>query len=270
MSDILTKILGTKAAEVAQGKLSQALEELSARVADQPPTRGFFRRLQSVAQQRPAVIAEIKKASPSAGVIRPDFRPSEIARQYEQGGAACLSVVTDAAYFQGSDGYLQQAAAACRLPLLRKDFMLDPWQIYQSRLLGADCILLIVAALSPDQLQQLNGLAHECGLDVLIEVHDEGELERALATDAELVGVNNRDLRTFTTDLAVSERLRPAIPAARLMVTESGIHCRQDVARMLSADIRVFLVGEAFMRAADPGLALMDLFQVSSREVQGE
>jgi len=270
MSDILQRILATKATQVAQGKSSQPLAELSARIADEPPARGFFRRLQSVAQQRPAVIAEIKRASPSAGVIRADFRPGEIARQYEHGGAACLSVLTDAAYFQGSDDYLQQARAACALPLLRKDFMLDPWQIYQSRLLGADCILLIVAALRPDQLQQLSGLAHDCGMDVLIEVHDERELELALATDAQLVGVNNRDLRSFTTDLAVSERLRPAIPAGRLMVTESGIRRRQDVERMLCADIRVFLVGEAFMRAVDPGLALMELFQVASPEAQGE
>ena len=260
MSDILTRILATKADEVARGRAAQPLPEMISQVADLPPARGFCRQLQAVAADRPAVIAEIKKASPSAGVIREDFRPGWIAGRYEHGGAACLSVLTDVDYFQGSDQYLSEARAACSLPLLRKDFIIDPWQIVQSRLLGADCILLIVAALDRDRLQHLAGQAGEFGLDVLVEVHHEDELEDALSTEALLIGVNNRDLRTFTTDLAASERLRPLIPPSRMMVTESGIHTRADVERMLHADIRAFLVGEAFMRAADPGVALETLF----------
>jgi indole-3-glycerol phosphate synthase len=206
------------------------------------------------------VIAEVKKASPSAGIIRADFRPSDIASSYQQGGAACLSVLTDVDYFKGSDDYLRQARDACDLPVLRKDFMVDPWQIQESRMLGADCILLIVAALDRALLLELDLLAAELGLDVLVEVHDENELEAALATTARLIGVNNRDLHTFTTDLATSERLRPLVPADRLMVTESGIHTSQDVARMHAAGIHAFLVGEAFMRRPDPGQALHSLF----------
>jgi indole-3-glycerol phosphate synthase len=206
------------------------------------------------------VIAEVKKASPSAGIIRADFRPSDIASSYQQGGAACLSVLTDVDYFKGSDDYLRQARDACDLPVLRKDFMVDPWQIQESRMLGADCILLIVAALDRALLLELDLLAAELGLDVLVEVHDENELEAALATTARLIGVNNRDLHTFTTDLATSERLRPLVPADRLMVTESGIHTSQDVARMHAAGIHTFLVGEAFMRRPDPGQALHSLF----------
>ncbi len=260
MSDILHRILATKTDEVAAGKARTPQQEMLAAMADLPAPRGFTRRLRSFAANGPAVIAEIKKASPSAGVIRADFQPGRIAQSYAAGGAACLSVVTDKAYFQGANEYLQEARRACDLPLLRKDFLIDPWQVVESRLLGADCILLIVAALDSGRLQELDGLARAIGLDVLVEVHDEAELAQALKTGATLVGVNNRDLRTFRTDLGVSERLRTLIPQPRIMVAESGIHTRQDVQRLQQADIHAFLVGEAFMRAEDPGSALQSLF----------
>ena len=257
---ILKRILETKAEEVAARSSRHDLATVSAIARDQPPARGFANRVNALAASGPAVIAEVKKASPSAGVMREDFRPAEIAASYEQGGAACLSVLTDERYFQGCDDYLVLARQACSLPVLRKDFMVDPWQIHQSRAIGADCVLLIVAALQRDQLQELAGLAGEIGLDVLVEVHDETELENALSTQAGLLGVNNRDLHTFTTDLGTSERLRPMVPADRTMVTESGIHSLQDVARMQSSKINAFLVGEAFMRSEDPGAALQKLF----------
>jgi indole-3-glycerol phosphate synthase len=257
---ILKKILDTKAQEVADRRARRGLYEVMDAARAQPPARGFAQRVRTLAAQGPAVIAEIKKASPSAGVIRPDFRPAEFAASYAQAGAACLSVLTDVQYFQGADAYLQQARAACDLPVLRKDFLVDPWQVWESRLLGADCVLLIVAALSRAQLQDLDGLAREAGLDVLVEVHDEEELEAALDTGAELVGVNNRDLHTFTTDLATSERLRPLLPEGRTLVTESGIHTVADVRRLQAADIHAFLVGEAFMRREHPGAGLRELF----------
>jgi len=257
---ILQRILETKAAEVAERSRRHDLAVISAMARDQPPARGFANRVTTLAASGPAVIAEVKKASPSAGVIRENFRPAEIAASYQQAGAACLSVLTDEQYFQGCDDYLLQARQACALPALRKDFIIDRWQIHQSRALGADCILLIVAALQRDQLQELDGLAGEVGLDVLVEVHDEQELEHALSTQARLIGVNNRDLHTFTTDLATSERLRPMIPADRTMVTESGIHSREDVRQLQSSKINAFLVGEAFMRSEDPGVALQKLF----------
>ena len=257
---ILKRILETKADEVAGRSRRLGLSAVSAAAKDQPPARGFANRLTTRSGRGPAVIAEVKKASPSAGVIRADFQPAEIAVSYEHAGAACLSVLTDEQYFQGADSFLLEARQACSIPVLRKDFMIDPWQIHESRLLGADCILLIVAALTLDQLQEMDGVAGETGLDVLVEVHDEGELEDALTTQARLVGVNNRDLHTFTTDLGVSERLRPMIPPDRTMVTESGIHTQSDVRRLQSADINAFLVGEAFMRSEDPGVALKSLF----------
>jgi indole-3-glycerol phosphate synthase len=257
---ILQEILLTKAEEVASKKLQQSAAVVSAMAADMPPTRGFASRVQELAAGGTAVIAEIKKASPSAGIIREDFQPDRIAQSYAAAGAACLSVLTDAEYFKGADEYLQQARKACSLPALRKDFIVDSWQVHESRLLGADCILLIVAALDRDRLQELDGLARELELDVLVEVHDETELEDALATGATLIGVNNRDLHTFTTDLAASERLRRLIPEDRIMVTESGIHTRDDVARLRSSGIHSFLVGEAFMRQPDPGSALHSLF----------
>ena len=257
---ILSKILATKAAEVAARSRILDLPAIVAQATGQPPARGFARRLSEAAARGPAVIAEIKKASPSAGVIRADFDAAGIAARYAWAGAACLSVLTDEQYFQGCDRYLAEARAACALPVLRKDFTIDPWQIYESRALGADCILLIVAALERDRLQDLHGLALEIGLDVLVEVHDEQELEDALDTGAELIGVNNRDLHQFTTDLATSERMRPLIPKEKIMVTESGIHTAADVGRLRRAGIDAFLVGEAFMRAADPGAALRELF----------
>lgn len=260
MPSILQRILETKAEEIASKKRQQDLAAVSSLAADMPPTRGFAGRVQALAASGTAVIAEVKKASPSAGIIREDFYPDRIAQSYEAADAACLSVLTDTQYFKGSDEFLRQARDACSLPALRKDFLVDSWQVYESRLLGADCILLIVAALDRGRLQELDGLARELGLDVLVEVHDEAELEDALTTGATLLGVNNRDLHTFTTDLATSERLKPMVPADRVMVTESGIHTRDDVARMRQSDIHSFLVGEAFMRRPDPGEALRALF----------
>lgn len=260
LPSILKRIIATKKEEVACGKRSRGLAALSALAADQPPVRGFVERVNSLAAGGCAVIAEIKKASPSAGVIRQDFRPAEIAVAYEAAGAACLSVLTDREYFQGSEAYLAEARRACALPVLRKDFIIDPWQVHESRAMGADCILLIAAALEREQMQALDGLARDIGLDVLVEVHDESELENALSLHAPLVGVNNRDLHTFTTDLATSERLKPMVPGDRTMVTESGIHSSGDVMRMKRAGINAFLVGEAFMRAENPGEALNKLF----------
>ncbi len=260
MSDILRKIIATKGEEVAAGKAGTGTDKMAAMAAGMPPVRAFVQRIRTVMSTGPAVIAEIKKASPSAGIIRENFQPDQIAVSYESAGAACLSVLTDTEYFKGANEYLQQARNACSLPALRKDFLVDPWQVYESRVLGADCILLIVAALERAQLMDLDGLAREIGLDVLVEVHNEDELDDALATGASLIGVNNRDLRTFTTDLSVSERLRPMIPQDRTMVTESGIHSQEDVARMGRCGIHAFLVGEAFMRREDPGGALLSLF----------
>jgi len=260
LPSILKRIIATKLEEVAFRSRERDRTTLSAIAADQPPARHFADRVSERAASGYAVIAEIKKASPSAGVIREDFRPADIAASYERAGAACLSVLTDQQYFQGCEDYLVEARQACSLPVLRKDFMVHPWQIYESRAIGADCILLIAAALGRDQLQEFDGLANDLGLDVLVEVHDEAELEKALSTQATLVGVNNRDLHTFTTDLSTSERLRPLIPEQRTLVTESGIHTLDDVSRMTRAGIRAFLVGEAFMRADDPGAALRKLF----------
>lgn len=264
MSDILQRILATKRDEIAAGQAGQSTAELRARAAGMPAPRGFTQQLMERTKTGLAVIAEVKKASPSAGIIRADFNPAAIAQSYAAGGAACLSVLTDKDYFQGAPEYLQQARVACSLPVLRKDFIIDPWQVLESRVMGADCILLIVAALELAQLQQLENLARELDLDVLMEVHDEAELELALQTDARLIGVNNRNLKTFVTDIAVSERIRPLVPADRLMVTESGIHRREDVQRLRQQDIRAYLVGEAFMRAADPGQALQALFVENS------
>lgn len=257
---ILQRILARKSEEVAEGKLSASTADLTARSKDCPPPRGFERGLREALQQGPAVIAEIKKASPSAGVIREDFQPDQIARSYESGGAACLSVLTDRDFFKGDNQYLEQARNACALPVLRKDFMIDPWQILESRAMGADCILLIVAALEQSQLQDLLDLSKDLGMDALVEVHDEYEMERALRLDHDLVGVNNRDLNTFKTSLATSERLKQMLPGDQLLVTESGIKTLDDVKRMQSSGINAFLVGEAFMREADPGLALQRLF----------
>jgi indole-3-glycerol phosphate synthase len=262
MTDILQRILARKAEEIAERSAVLPLAELSARIEDAPPVRGFAAAVEEkLAAGLPAVIAEVKKASPSKGVIRADFDPPAIARSYARAGAACLSVLTDRDFFQGSEEYLRQARAACELPVLRKDFVIDPYQVYEARAIGADCILLIVAALDDAALLELSLLAAELELDVLCEVHDIGELERALALPVPLIGVNNRDLRTFETTLDTSLALKARMAGDdRVLVAESGIHTREDVARLRAADIHAFLVGEAFMRAGDPGQALGQLF----------
>ena len=261
MSDILQTILARKAQEIRERGTRTSLAQLRARAADAPTTRGFARALRAqIAMGKPAVIAEIKKASPSKGVIRADFHPEQIARSYEAGGAACLSVLTDVDFFQGADAYLVAARANCGLPVLRKDFTIDAYQVYEARALGADCILLIVAALDDMQLSELSELAQTLGMDVLVEVHDGAELDRALQTSASLIGINNRNLRTFDTSLDATLQLRERVPSERLLVTESGIHTREDALRMRAAGVNAFLVGEAFMRAPDPGAELRKLF----------
>jgi indole-3-glycerol phosphate synthase len=261
MTDILERILRRKGEELAERSARLPLAELAARVADLPDTRGFVAAIEArVAEGASAVIAEIKKASPSKGLIRADFDPAAIARSYEAGGATCLSVLTDRDFFQGSEDYLVQARDACALPILRKDFIIDPYQVYEARVIGADCILLIVAALGDAALLELSLLAAELDLDVLCEVHDEAELERALALPVPLIGVNNRNLRTFETRLDTSLELKLRMDDERLLVAESGIHSAADVARLRQGGIDAFLVGEAFMRAADPGQALRELF----------
>lgn len=260
-SDILRRILLRKAEEVAERRQRVSLDELRSRVEDACAPRGFADALaRRIAQGDPAVIAEIKKASPSKGVLRADFRPAEIATSYERGGAACLSVLTDVDFFQGSDAYLQEARNACMLPVIRKDFVVDPYQVYEARALGADCILLIVAALSDAQLEELSGEARQLGMDVLVEVHDGDELQRALPLGARLVGINNRDLRTFETRLDTTLSLLEQIPGDRIVVTESGILTQEDVSLMRANHVHAFLVGEAFMRADDPGERLKALF----------
>jgi indole-3-glycerol phosphate synthase len=261
MSDILQRILARKADEVRERRSRVALDALREQVGHAPPVRGFAAALRArIAAGLPAVIAEVKKASPSKGVIRADFDPAAIARSYAAGGASCLSVLTDVDFFQGADAYLQQARAACALPVLRKDFVIDEYQVHEARVLGADCILLIVAALDDAQLAEFSALARDLGMDVLVEAHDAAELDRALRTSAPLIGINNRNLRTFATSLDATLALRPRVPADRLLVTESGIHAPADVARMRAAGVNAFLVGEAFMRAADPGAELARLF----------
>jgi len=266
VSDILHTILARKAEEVAARSAQLPLRELVARAADAAPTRGFSTAIEAkIAARVPAVIAELKKASPSKGVIRADFDPAAIARSYAAGGAACLSVLTDVDFFQGADEYLQQARAACALPVLRKDFIIDAWQVHEARVLGADCILLIAAALDDAHLAELTTLAMDLGMDVLVEVHDIDELERALQITsvngrAPLLGINNRNLRTFEVSLDTTLALHNAVPRDRILVTESGIVVPADVERMRSAGIDAFLVGEAFMREADPGAALQRLF----------
>jgi len=262
MSDILQRILARKREEIDDRRARVSERDLQRRLADAPPVRGFGAALRAkVAAGSAAVIAEIKKASPSKGVMRADFRPAEIAASYAAGGAACLSVLTDVDFFQGADAYLQQARASCALPVLRKDFTVDAYQVYEARALGADCILLIVAALEDRDLRELATLAQSLGLDVLVEVHDGAELDRALATGTTLIGINNRNLRTFDTRLETTLELRDRVPADRLLVTESGIHTRADVAQMRAAGVHAFLVGEAFMRADDPGAELRRLFE---------
>lgn len=259
--DVLQKILQRKATEIAERSARLPLDELKARTSDAPPVRGFAAAIEAkIATGQAAVIAEVKKASPSKGVIRADFDPAAIVRSYEAGGAACLSVLTDVDFFQGADEYLQQARAACALPVLRKDFTVDPWQVYESRVLGADCILLIVAALGDAQLAELSDLAMTLDLDVLVEVHDLDELERALQVPVPLLGINNRNLRSFEVTLDTTLALKDAVPRDRRLVTESGIVTVDDVRRMREAGVDAFLVGETFMRERDPGEALQRLF----------
>jgi len=261
MTDILQRILARKTEEIAERSARLPLAELASRIADLPPTRGFAAAIEAkIEAGLPAVIAEVKKASPSKGVIRAEFDPAAIAKSYEGAGAACLSVLTDKDFFQGSEAFLQQARAACSLPLLRKDFVIDPYQVYEARAIGADCILLIVAALSDAALLELALLAAELDLDVLCEVHDAEELERALALPVPLIGVNNRNLRTFETSLDTTLELQELMEYDRVLVAESGIHTPDDVARLREAGVNAFLVGEAFMRAADPGVELKRLF----------
>ena len=261
MSDILQRILARKAVEIRERRAHVPLDELRERSSRSDQTRAFAAALRGrIAAGQAAVIAEVKKASPSKGVMRADFRPAEIARSYAAAGAACLSVLTDIDFFQGADAYLEQARAACALPVLRKDFTIDEYQVHEARALGADCILLIVAALDDGQLRALSELARTLGMDVLVEVHDAVELERALHTSATLIGINNRNLRTFETSLDTTLDLRERVPSDRLLITESGIHTRADVARMRTAGVNAFLVGEAFMRAQDPGAELRRLF----------
>ena len=263
MSDILDRINAVKREEVAAAQALKPLTALRAEAESRAePTRGFEAALRAkIAAGHSGVIAEVKKASPSKGVLRADFRPADIARGYEQHGAACLSVLTDAPHFQGSVAYLQQARAACALPVLRKDFMIDPYQVYEARAMGADCILLIAASLDDGQMAELEDCARGLGLDVLVEVHDGAELERALRLKTPLVGINNRNLKTFEVTLDTTLALLPQVPADRLLVTESGILGPEDVQRMRDARVNAFLVGEAFMRAPDPGAALSALFR---------
>ena len=259
--DILETILQRKAEEISERRTRIDSQEMQERAQAADPVRGFVAAIEArIAGNQSAVIAEIKKASPSKGVLREQFDPSAIAQSYQQHGAACLSVLTDRDFFQGAEAYLQQARAACSLPVIRKDFIIDPYQVIEARAINADCILLIVAALDDDSLQQLLDQAHELHMDVLMEVHDDAELERALATGARLIGINNRNLRTFETRLSTTIDMLGSIPDDRIVVTESGIHTPRDVQLMRDHNVHAFLVGEAFMRADDPGAKLAELF----------
>jgi len=261
MSDILHKILATKAKELAAARATRPPAAIEADARAASPPRDFIGSLRAkIAAGKPAVIAEIKKASPSRGVLRPIFDPGAIARRYEAGGAACLSVLTDREYFQGACEHLATARAACSLPVLRKDFVVDEYQISEARAIGADCVLLIVAALDDARLTALERCASDYGMAVLAEVHDAQELERALVLATPLIGINNRDLRSFEVKLETTLELLPRVRPGRIVITESGIVAPADVARMRAAGVQAFLVGEAFMRAADPGAALRALF----------
>ncbi len=259
--DILKKIIKRKEQEIDDRVKTKSIEQVIELAKDASPVRGFVDSMKArLAKGDPAIIAEIKKASPSKGLIREDFHPAKIAKSYEEGGASCISILTDIDFFKGSDAYLKQARAACNLPVIRKDFIIDPYQVYESRMMGADCILLIVTVLDNMKLNQLYSLARALDMDVLIEVHDEEELLRSLPLGADLVGINNRNLRNFDTSLHTTIDLLPQIPEGRIVVTESGIHNSEDVTLMRENDVNAFLVGEAFMRADDPGSALKKLF----------
>jgi indole-3-glycerol phosphate synthase len=261
MSDILDKIIAVKRQEVAISEQSYPFEDLRLTAESRAPARDFVGALRAKHEiGAAAVIAEVKKASPSKGVLREDFRPAEIAATYERHGAACLSVLTDVQFFQGSAAYLEAARAACQIPVLRKDFIIDPYQIVEARAMNADCILLIAAALEAQQMRDLEAFAHTLGLAVLVEVHNADELEHALTLKTPLIGVNNRNLRTFEVTLDTTIGLLDRIPEDRIVVTESGIRARADVERMRAANVNTFLVGETFMRADDPGVELAKLF----------
>lgn len=261
MGDILKKILATKVDEVSAARAQVPLAEVMAQAKDQAAARDFVGAIrQKIAQGQSAVIAEIKKASPSKGVIRPDFQPDLIAQSYASHGAACLSVLTDAPYFQGAPAYLKAARAACHLPVLRKDFLVDPYQVYEARAMGADAILLIVSALSLAQMQEMEGIAQSLGMSVLVESHDGDELDVALQLQSPLMGINNRNLRTFEVTLEMTLSQLGRIPGERIVVTESGILQPADVALMRQNQVHAFLVGEAFMRAPEPGVELARLF----------
>jgi indole-3-glycerol phosphate synthase len=266
MADKLAEICATKREEVLVRQGLATIEDLDRAARDVTPPRGFRRALEAKAAQGFGLITEIKKASPSKGLIRPDFRSAEHAVAYEQGGAACLSVLTDAPYFQGHEDYLIDARAACSLPVLRKDFTLDPWQVAEARAIGADAILIIVAALEDTEMAEIEAAALERGMDVLIEVHDDAEMERAARLKSRLIGVNNRDLKTFRTDLAATERLAPLAPEDALLVSESGIASHADCERLAAAGVRCFLVGESLMRRADLAEATRTLLGTGPRE----
>lgn len=262
MPDILQKILATKAREITERAQHTSLATLRQRCEPMAQARGFIAAIeQKIAAGQAAVISEIKKASPSKGIIRENFIPAEIAASYAQHGAACLSVLTDEQYFQGHDRFLAEARNACNLPVIRKDFTIDPYQVYEARSIGADAILLIVAALGDAMLLELSDLAFSLGMDVLVEVHNGEELERALVLPCRLLGINNRNLRTFETTLETTLDLLRRIPDDRIVVTESGIHSKKDVTLMRSNNVHAFLVGEAFMRAQEPGVKLGELFE---------
>ena len=268
MSDILNKILDVKADEVSAAKKYQALTSLRREVESDTTLRNQLRGFEASMRSKinagkAAVIAEIKKASPSKGILRENFHPAEIAQSYAQHGAACLSVLTDEHFFQGSPEYLKQARAACTIPVLRKDFIIDPYQLYQARSWGADCVLLIVAALDHGLMAELEACAHELGMGVLVEVHDAEELDAALKLNTAMLGINNRNLRTFATSLSTTINLLPRIPPEKIIITESGILTSDDVKRMRDVNVHAFLVGEAFMRAADPGIELNRLFEIN-------
>jgi indole-3-glycerol phosphate synthase len=260
MSDVLTRICEGKRVEIAAAKAKRGRAELEYDAREAPPPRGFIAALEaSLAAARYGLIAEIKRASPSRGLIRADFDPVSLAAAYTEGGASCLSVLTDAPHFQGKDAYLVAARAACKLPVLRKDFMLDPYQIVESRALGADCVLLIMAALADPEAAELEAASHALGMDVLIEVHNRAELDRALHLKSRLIGINNRDLKTLSVDLSVTEELARLLPADRLLVSESGLYTSKDLARMARVGARCFLVGESLMRQDDVAAATRSL-----------
>ncbi len=259
--DILVKILNRKREEIAQRSVKTSIEALQQQCQRADAVRGFIKAIESkINNKESAVIAEIKKASPSKGLLRADFQPADIARSYAQHGAACLSVLTDQDYFQGHEDFLLQARAACALPVIRKDFIIEPYQVYEARSINADCILLIVAALDDTRLQALFNLAHELNMDVLMEVHDKDEMQRALTTGARLIGINNRNLRNFDTSLDTTLSMLDMVNENHILVTESGIHSAEDVKLMRDNGVNSFLVGEAFMRAENPGEKLAELF----------